>query len=298
MKHNPLPSLTIVPRSSRSILFLILGVAGVCATSSALAETQIKIDFSGKVSSSGGLAVYEPSPSEILDQDVSFRVVGGDAGNLLIENAGGPEGGGAMVVERTDFHARTGLFVDRSAKLPRSVEAVGGVQMVSGVTLEALVWIESFHPEAGSVTEILGQFGAGGIDPVLRFTGETKDAPDITLIIGIKGGTLTVTPPEPVVGAWHHIAGVVSVENDVVLMEIFLDGKSIGSKRVTRPENEANSAKISFVPYRGFAIGESVYTAENPDQPSRLFLGKIDAVAVTTDALDPAVFVLPIAQSR
>jgi len=292
-------SLAAIPGGSIYALSLIIGVAGIFVTNSAVAETQIKIDFSGNLSTSaGGRSVYKPSPSEILDEDVSFQVIGGEAGKLLIQDADGPEGGGAMVVEEVDYYARSGLFVPPNTKLSPAVEAAGGYEMVSGITLEALVWIERFHPGGSRISEILGQYGSGGIAPLLRFTGENQDAPDITFITNLEGGTLTVTPPSAIVGAWHHIAGVLSVEGDAILMEVLLDGKSLGSKRVPRPEREASNPKVAFVPYRGFSIGESTFTAKNPDQPNRLFPGKIDAIAVTTDALDPATFVLPMPQSR
>ncbi len=269
----------------KNIPHLIVGCVLVCTPVASLeAETLFKLTFD---SASGSSNVYESAADDVLPPGLVFkRMPQGDVAPLEVKTSDGFQGGRALVLDPSQGTRHQGYYVDRKhPPFPEFPES-GVIPRVTGITQEAVVFFGEYLPGQG---EILSQWGVGGMQPCLFLKGNNLNAPVIRFSVGGVG--LECDPGPDFLGRWHHIAGVFSRVDGQFELEIFLDGKSLGKHAEAKP----SSPQASYlVPYRGVSIGTHVLLVEKPTQPTRTPIGKIDAVALSLDVLDPKTFVLPV----
>jgi hypothetical protein len=252
-------------------------------------RTLFKLTFDEAGDGEGRAGVlYKASGRDVLPRGLDImRVPGKESPGTApaIRSSDGFQGGRALVLNPSPGNRHQGYYVPRDLPQVLGTPPSGAFDKVNGLTLEAIVFIERFEPGAGN---ILNQWGSGGMQPGLGLEGTVRGAPQIRF--NIAGISLTSAPGSGFLGRWHHIAGVLTTVDKRCTVEIFLDGRSLGRKDA--PSEDTTHASL-FVPYRGFAIGVDALAVEQPSRPSQTITGKIDAVAVTLEALDPETFVLP-----
>ena len=184
--------------------------------------------------------------------------------------------GGKALALATPIRGNTGYW---------STNAAGADEQAAGVTLEALIMVDSMpNGLAGIVT----QFGTTGITPNLRFyipAGGNVENPALEFSAGTV--TLQYCPPQSLLKKWHHIAAVYTTDagGGQSSAELFVDGVAVARKLAATAKDQSSHRLV----VGGFGFGVD---APGPAE-GRSFTGLIDAVAISNKPLAANKFVLP-----
>lgn len=229
------------------------------------------INFNGEAEGEAPAVLCRSDAAEV---SVSGDFVQGeicDPGRMKIVVSDGPDGG--MALELTGGDTQNGAGYT-SSKRAQSLE---GNEITYEALIKPLESPDSFDKSWGG-QQILNQ-QPGGFIP--QFWISYADNNFVSLAMtgeGDKSIKGLVTP-----GQWSHVAGVIRLadeEGGESTMKLYINGDLIQEVLFSRPEGKIPQS-----------IGLGRYLQ---DSKGDTFQGQIDAIAVSTAALDLADFVLPL----
>ena len=250
------------------------------------ADVVYKLTFDNPKNAADAADTYVPAQADVVPKEADIVRLSSPTQpptRPTLITSEGFQGGQAIKLQRPADGGNCGYLVKSGPKhyeLPPD----------GGITLEAIVFIDGYDPaHSAGFGGIVGAWGFGGLSPDLMLMPGTVNNPSVQFAIGWHGQSIQYAPPQSLVGAWHHLAGVYTRNAGPQKHKIalFIDGKLVAEK-----EYEAHRYQ-TFVPY-GFAIGVNAPSADR----GRVLNGKLDAIVVTDDARKPETFVLPVAPPK
>ena len=226
------------------------------------------IDFNSEGDGPAPQTLVMASPSETSAAGPVRMAADAEAGRMHIVPSDGPEGGLALELRPGGAQNGAGyLCTVRSGKLQGNT-----------FTYEALVCPaenpEPFNAKWGGQQILNQQPGGSAPQFWLSYNGEG------TAIFSSTAGANLSGPVIP--GKWSHLAGVVTMaeeEGGPCTLKFYINGELVGEKEFKRPASALPSS-----------LGIGRYLQNKGDS----FQGKIDAIAISPEALAPGSFALPL----
>ncbi len=273
------------------VILASLVAAGACY-SAANAEEVIRLNFDGDPVTDAD--VYTPGPGDIVDAASIIRSYPWPDGvtqpallGLSITDeppAGGFQGGNALRLNTQSAEARKGLFVVLEDPIvgPFTVEGIFYQETTAAaderMEYNILVWLQAWFIADTEARFELRTFGPNTLGlPVDALDFVTSD-PD-----GTESSTTTGPGGNPPIETWHHVAIVYDGDDTVTVWVNDTDDPGEAQVITTHTENWGEPKGLGNLIIGAWA---------NDAGSARDFIGYIDAISISSEALEPEDFAL------